>query len=292
MKKFTLNRWASYFAGLFALAGSMAPLHAATAACTSTGLSFTTMNTDGGCYTTDQLFSNFAISTGTGSDGHYPAGTGEVDMQSTGGGYMGGSAINQINENFVPAGGTAFEETAGASASGGFTYVAAVDSDTTTNPDYQTPYSGLHWVISYVFVSMNTYLQDGLDAGNSITVTEQFCLGQATITMGCTGGSIYESEVGGNPGTITFGVGTMTPGLGTFSTQSDDFVFNPDFLYQEIAIQDIVSITRDSGTIEAYSIQNDFGGEAIEPEPSTFILLGAALAVIGMVRARSRADLT
>jgi hypothetical protein len=288
MHKPALNRPISYLVGLLAIAGSLTPLRAATTACTAAGLSFATMITDGGCYTTDKLFSGFALATSTGSSGHYPGSTARVAMETTGGGYSGDST-NPIDQNFITTGTAAWEETTGASASGGFAYTAAVDSNLTTNPDYQAPpTAGFSWAISSIFVSMSTFISLGNNAGNSVTVTEQFCLGQATITAGCIGGSIFETDAGVvGP---SFGTGTITPGIGTFNTQSDEFVFNSGFLYSEIAIQDIVSITRASGTIEATSIQNDFGEDAVSPEPSTFVLLGGALAIIALLRYTQSCD--
>jgi hypothetical protein len=269
--------------GLLAVLDSLVPLGAATVACSSDS-TLDVINTDGGCYTTDKLFSAFALTGSSGSDGHYPTNVSQIEMQSSGGGYS-GNQIGQMDETFTTPGTRVWEETGGSTASGGFSYVASVDSNLTTNPDYQAPSAGMHWVISSIQVAGATFLSSGANTGNVITITEQFCLNQTTITVGCTGGSISEMETGGTPtATVVFAPGTITPGIGTYDAQSESFIFNAPYLFQQIAIEDTITFNRAAGTLEVTSLDNYFGEEAITPEPSTWMLVGAGIFLAGFSR--------
>lgn len=141
-------------------------------------------------------------------------------------------------------------------------------------------------------------IQDAqLLSGDVVKVQELFCIGATSVTVGsggCTQANsgylqITETSVENPAGTLTPLYQVCVPGASACALTT--VATAPTFAIDatEIAIQDTVTVStvaRDGRTIFIDSYDNGFG-EA--PEPSTFILLGSALAGLAALRLRKQA---
>jgi hypothetical protein len=139
---------------------------------------------------------------------------------------------------------------------------------------------------------MNGTLPNGfLSNGDVITTEEQFCLG--AITFNCTStssnyGYLQIQETSNGSGGYTTVLTSCLPGVGGCSVSTGNGSEIGVARQTQIAIQDTVSITTlNSGGKPVFidSFYNDF---ETAPEPSTFVLLGIALAGFGLLRLRQK----
>jgi hypothetical protein len=186
----------------------------------------------------DVAFNNFSVTTDTGNAGPAP-GIGDVSM------YGAGSSPVVDAYFDTPGPGPTWS---------------------VTDPSNQ-----LQSILTYTATTTNEFTglalpltaADFSGSGSSFTITETYCLGQTTISVGCTGGS-FEVEVAGS--SIFFNTGPVT--------------FAPNAM---VTIEDEIVMQNGYSLI---TLPNEFdeSGPASAPEPSTFVLLGTALAGAFLLR--------
>jgi len=130
-----------------------------------------------------------------------------------------------------------------------------------------------------------------LSNGDVITTEEQFCLGASTFNCTTTSsnyGYLQVQETSNGSGGYTSVFAACLPGSGGCSISAATGSEIGIGRQTQIAIQDTVSIsTLNSGGKPVFidSFYNDF---ETAPEPSTFVLLGIALAGFGLLRLRQK----
>jgi hypothetical protein len=130
-----------------------------------------------------------------------------------------------------------------------------------------------------------------LSNGDVITTEEQFCLGASTFNCTTTSsnyGYLQVQETSNGSGGYTSVFTACLPGSGGCSISAATGSEIGIGRQTQIAIQDTVSIsTLNSGGKPVFidSFYNDF---ETAPEPSTFVLLGIALAGFGLLRLRQK----
>jgi hypothetical protein len=218
--------------------------------------SLTAANSASGCETGDKIFGNFALQTAT----------------TTG---VGGASASSLNNIYILGTGSLPNITAEFdsgtnewSANPGFTGAGSVtqELDFTVNVDPSD--SG-----GFLLAGLNV----GSLAGNTenagfIQITYNICP-DATFTPGCTG------EI------------SLKLGQGTGSVTSPGELFFSTGLTNIASIQTLITVTAPSSSdfagLSDFQLTFDQGTQGV-PEPSTFILLGSALASIAALRYRKR----
>jgi hypothetical protein len=140
-------------------------------------------------------------------------------------------------------------------------------------------------------LSDGTAQSSTLKAGDQIKMFEQFCLGSATFN--CVQGNsnygyleVLMTSNGSGGFTSVFTV--CTPGASGCTT-SNPGIASITFISQtDIGISDTVSIRTVAGETSPVFIDSFDNGFMDAPEPSTFVLLGSALAGVGLLRLRGR----
>jgi hypothetical protein len=304
--------------GIIALVGLSAQLsHAAIVACgtgnstnlgtgTTTGINGTTgvgnasgNNPVNGCAVTDLGFKTFAVNVKAGDGTFNGPAEGNITLSSTGGAITGGDAISNIGLSFAAA----FDSTSSTGArtlNETISYlVAAGLQDPPTTPATD------HWAMTGVTalsIAGSTISGFTIPTGASapsITVTEVICLGQTSI-VGCTAAneatlSLAVTYTGnGTSHTLTTGTptatcGSVTAGFGC-AISAGGITFNPLI---SVAIIDTVVINHPASGGLNYDLSfTGFTDPIVQseftPEPSTFILLGSALAALGGLHLRKR----
>jgi hypothetical protein len=273
--------------------------------------SFGTAGTGVGCFAVDKSFTNLGVNN-VGTIGTTQTGATDLiassntlgmvtnpwtvtatftpaaaaDWQATGStgselvGLIGGTAGTQSVSAGVPG-----EEGMVVNSTGTF---ITCGSGTGENTQCPTPTTGNHFNITSVGLS-NVSGTDGANASDDIKVVEIFCVGTATCTA-ADEVTILASISGSGSSTASY---TCTPGsgvtygsCGTASATGVAFTFNTHEntinVVNEYALQ-VFNVTEDTLS----SFQDVFGEDEVTPEPSTFVLFGTALALIGLLRFRA-----
>jgi len=237
-----------------------------------------------GCSYLDANFDNFTVTP--------PTGSGSSSFST-----VTGANGSDTNLEFAASGATShtldFQTTGQSSGSSGCTslswcVVAGVASQSFTYDLVSTT------PIRQLSLTDGTLQTSTIKDGSVITTEEQFCLGSATFN--CTASSatygylqIQQTSSGAGQPTTVFTV--CMPGVGgcTVSTPSAATIgLGPQ---TQIAIQNTVTISTIGGgawPVFLDSFDNYFSPNAPNPEPSTFILLGGALAGLGLFRLRRK----
>jgi hypothetical protein len=264
-------------------------------------------STANGCYDIDQTFSNFAVANQS-TVGATIQSLSTVDVSgsstwtsdaspwmntSTFSGNTGANSNTPapwtITANDVNLGGT-------------ITYLTNTTEAYFSPSSYLAPPAGDSLLITNV--SLSEAGLTGADSSDSATVTETLCVGSATCSQsGSNGNAIYlvatisganqtipqyqcfyastSANAGATCSTVFVGPGgPSSPITVTFTNPVATLNFTDQ--YELVAADGVTS------TVTLDDLSNTFGNEEVSPEPSTFVLLGAGLAGLGLMRAHRR----
>ena len=249
---------------------TLSPVELSTINSNSTG--FSSGVTAGGCFGVEQSFSNLAVngSNQSGTTDYASVGNGTAGQSITFSSMAGDSTSSSADNsnNFTTSNST------GVGNHGTLNFVDYSDFGTTATP------SSIPGLVEVTVTIAGVSLASG--AGNSIVVSEVGCSGVSgtghtgTFT-GCTTGA---NQPGGSaiPGNFsnTFTSSNVSLGQITFS------VFTLPSNLTSIATD--FSVTLNGGSTAFATFTEAFDA----PEPSSFVLLGSALAGLGFLRFRKR----
>jgi hypothetical protein len=167
-----------------------------------------------------------------------------------------------------------------------------------TNGFLHWAYSGLNLVPTYTVSCSNA---GGCAALQQIVITETFCIGASSTTIG-TGGCATAAQEGTITATMTGttvqnGTGKLTYACASgadgtcVSASSNRVNFGAAFQYTSIAISESVSLTGttgDTATVTQTKFEDRFFETGDTPEPATFGLMGGALAGLAAAAYRKR----
>ncbi len=257
---------------------------ASNAACSTTATigSFGAQATNVGCWETDQTFSNFSIPAG--SSGSQSTSTVDITGSETGT-YPAVSPGWTVNAQF--AGTSTWTETGngGATFSGGADYLANLgQSQMAIGSGYVAP-TGSDF-FTYLSASLDASGSTGNNAADTMSVTEEICIGNSTCTA--TNSVTLTATWSGS------GVTTATLGCSVGSGVTADFACSGSTANFKVAVPTLTvdnsfnMVVHGSGggttsTDSLASFTDAFiDQQAPAPEPSTFVLLGSALVGLGL----------
>jgi hypothetical protein len=287
---------------LLACLGSV-PLRAAPSACAVTNPTSSNVYSSyqpgaigTGCFYVDSTFSNMSTVTDTGTynGAAVQPSTSNIFLNAIGSttsvaDFTATSSDWTDNGFGTPT--TKFDYVAGTVDGSGTTYTNGTD-------DYTTPTTGKAWYESSITLSLGTIADSG--AGNYAQVEVAFCLnntalgttGACAAGTGSAYGSITIKDLNGTYSFTCVGLsGASTSGCMTndFAVSGDTVTFTLPTPDLAISLFDTVTLNQQAaGTVSLADFDTSFGQEEEAPEPSTFILLGSALAAIGLLRLRAR----
>jgi hypothetical protein len=235
-----------------------------------------------GCWYQDANFDNFNVSSATGGGSSlFPLTTG-ITSGST----------DSTNIQLTPPPGTTVDTLAfkseGTSSETSCSTQSWCVSQSSSLASQSFTY-GVVGSVDYLSLSDGTVASPA-QSGNVITTEEQFCLGSTTFncgTMSATYGYLKVQQTSTGTGQFTTVFTVCTPGAGGCTTATPGAAGITILPQTQIAIQDTVSISTQATLLDPVFIDG-FDNEFDTPEPSTFILLGGALAGLGLLRFRHR----
>lgn len=280
-----------------------------TAACiTKASLSsFGATATGSGCYETDQTFSNFATVNGSTS-------TGVAQSNSTidiaGSDTFTSETLNTpwlVSEAFsgATAADFAVTGTGGATTKGTMSMLVNSTNAYLTNPTYPHPQAGANNFITSVSLATSGTTGDANNNDDSLVVVEMFCIGSGACTTGAGGDEVILTATYGNNSstpsyTCALGAGVTAatahiaaascPGTASAAPIVVSFSLNVTTL----TVTDIytlaahVNAAGGNTTVTLNNFTDVFGEEELAPEPSSFFLLGLALAAVAALRLRRK----
>lgn len=267
--------------------GSQAVGWAAISACTTgTGQTLTVVNTGPGCTVTDELYNNFSAPTSGVT-------AGDIFIQGVNAATYGATTITPVQIDFSTTGTNTWTAAHGTTLPAtAFNYKVGVDTAVT---GYTAPHSpDSSWDITEVLAGMTASTFHGT---SSATLIENFCANGGTL--GANGGAItgcatsvtgqikIVETTGGFADTCTFGGTTITCGGGNTSATPFITLASP---VSFLTVQESIGIINNNGSagITVSPILNEFDETGETPEPSTFALLGSALAGVATLHFRRR----
>lgn len=239
--------------------------------------SYGSSSSTNGCSEIDKTFTNLSLDSATGT---IPMTTTNLSIWANGTAPV-GDTLGPVTANFDGSAANSWQVSLkNQTQDTTFSYVATAN----TGGSFPSPSTaGLIWAIN----SLQLVVTQGPDSnsGATSTVTMNFCLG-ATTTAGCGNlGTIVGSFVGSNAPTYTCSFAGCVSATGN--------VVNFTSVTQ-VAISQSVHLVMDGSNgheAEIGNIANVFGETAFSggvPEPSSFLLLGSALAALGALRSRRK----
>jgi hypothetical protein len=239
-----------------------------------------TGSTTSGCFQDDLSYTALNLTGGAFTGGGTMPTTGNIGLYSTGTAASGNTIgpVNLFVDGFATInGGGASSETGMVAVQATANTGVGVGGLTYTGPTG----SGLHW--AYTTLTLAPAVA-AVGAGDTVTITESFCLNasQATLGNGCVAADqgTITAQYSGNT-TVAFTCTFGTAGICLSATSGGVSFGSLPFAPTTIAITDLVSITRTTGTTVTLSnIENSFGEQSFTPEPASFGLMGAALATL------------
>ena len=261
-----------------------------------------TSATDTGCTYTDKTFSNFSVSGASCSAGGCTTSTtANTDFSASGALGSGATAgdAGTIDANLEPSGGGIWFLNGGTN-----TDTATLNYAVQSNVGAPAG-AGLSWFIGgNVGLGLTGSLDEtsNTTAGtNTLMVVETFCI-DAASTTGCSGansgtleGEITYTNNGNGVGSAgdlaTFTYLGCSAGANVGTCGSGDTYITLSSFVTEIAVSDTRTVSRQPGSnavLTLTNIENSFGeyAESTAPESNTFVLLGGALAGLGLLRFR------
>jgi hypothetical protein len=298
--------WKLAVIGTFLLAANYS--WGSTAACTTratlSSFGVTAPTTGDGCYETDKTFSNFAVVSGS-------SGTGITQSTSTvkiqGSDTFVSETLNtpwNVSEAFSGAtvADFAVTGTGGATTKGTMSMLVNSTNAFLTNPSYPTPVAGATNFITSVSLSTSGKTGNANNNDDSLIITETFCIGNAACTA--TDEIILTATYLNNSSTpsytCAFGAGGTAATThtvagscsGTASASRDVVSFSINVT--TVTVVDVYTLAAQvnaaggSTTVTLKNFTDVFGEEELAPEPSTFLLLGSALAGVAVLRRRKQ----
>ncbi len=248
-----------------------------------------------GCASIDLSYTNFALSnaTATGAGTTLPTSS-NLYAYSTGTAAIGNTVgpVDLFTDGFASVGGngTAFSETATISAQ-----VTANTGGSYTGGTYPSPTSGM-WTITGL--QLNPTASGG--GSETIVITENFCVGATSATVGsggCTAaeqGTLTATYNGSSAAAFTCTFNGSTSGVCGGNGASSSASFSSlGYAVTTVAISETanLSATGVHGSATLTDIENIFTestAAAATPEPSSFVLMGCALAGLVLLSSRIR----
>jgi hypothetical protein len=264
------------------------------------GDSLETINgSPGSCEAADMIFSMFQASGGSGVGSSFDPGLSALIMYETDTSVPVQTPAPPVLDNtafgITPTASTAWGS-AGTPTSSSYGYLAALDP--TYAPQPNAPYT--NWALDEIALSLNQNITGILNIGDTVTVTENFCLGGGAgslppTPLTCSGagqvlGSVSVTATQTSSNTLTYS-DTCSFAGGTCSGGNINTVVLTLPLsvqiYQALTVEDVIT-SSSTGSIMVPEILNEFNqvGVGAIPESSTFVLIGSALLAIGCLRHR------
>ncbi len=259
----------------------------------STGTVLTGLSGSGnGCAAVDLSFENLAVTNSSATGPAFNAPTTANTALYTTSSTPVGNIIATAGLTINPVNGGDWERTTGNNTStmtATFSWVTFAHTGGTygSGTPYSLPDPGNGW-----FFDAITLLTSGnvtsIAAGNSITVAQTICL-NALTTASCGVDSLATITATYNPGagtTAAFSCSTGSASLSCINGNSGLDILNSLHVTQ-IAFSTAITLNRTgSGTVDLnyFTTNYDQFADAVAPEPSTFGLMGVALAGLGALK--------
>jgi len=267
-----------------------------------TGLSGALTN---GCAAVDLSFSNFGLSaSNTGENGFVTPTLANTAVYSTNSGSS-GNTVGPISLTINPVTGGDWDASTGDNAGNGnmvFTVSYAVMTHNGgfwnggSGPTYAAPNPGYDWFLDVITPTISGVANNSVSSTQTITVLTTLCLGQTSIA-GCTGANqaTILATIPETPGAISYTCNGNAGGVGfNFSCTNGVVNINNAFHATQVGVSSAFTMNHVAafGTgaplIDLNSYTLSYSQFADTPEPSTFGLLGSALAGLGFLARRRR----
>jgi PEP-CTERM motif len=256
---------------------------ATTGACSNASLSsYGTASTANGCWETDKTFSDFTVVNG--SIGGFSQNVGQVDIGGSTSGFSNVAVPWTVGTSFTGTSSAGWDFPGGSGTrqnQGTVNMIVNSSQAEFAIPGYPTPTAG-----DAIYIGKLGLTASGThDTGGSFSIVETYCIGTAactsadevTITVSTAAGASCVAGISSSA-TCTSPTGTTA----TFNGGAQVTTINLSDQYTEISVN--------GANVDLFSFGNSFGEfeDVTTPEPSTFILLGTALAALGVARLRQR----
>jgi hypothetical protein len=260
---------------------------ATTAPCSSTASLASYGTGDGnGCYEIDQSFTNFSVIDGSNIGTTQTTSTDDITGSSN---YSAPTTPFLVYGAFTPAAASDWQATGtgtGGTVQGTINDLVDSQQNFISIPSYP---AGVFQIDS---VSIGMEGTTGLTSGDSIAVTKTFCEGASGCTTGPSGDAavltVTMTSLGGASSELVYGCTVESGFAGTCSPDKSTVDFSP---LATLNVTDQYNLTvSGSDTDTLSSFVNFYGEEGTTPEPSSFVLLGTALAAAGLLRLRRKAS--
>jgi hypothetical protein len=246
-------------------------------------------STTSGCWADDLSYTSLNLTGGNSSGGGTTPSSANIDLYSAGTAaslntigpvslFVDG--FHSITSTGTETGTVAVQATANTGAGvGGLTYTPPTNL-------------ALHW--AYATLTLTPTLGSiGTGTGDTVTITENFCL---NATQATAGGSCKAADQGtitaqyNGSTTVGYTCAFGTTGICVTGTSNEVNFTTLSFLPTTIATTSLVTIDRvgGGGTVTLTNFEDSFGETAVGPEPASWGLMGAALAGLALIGWRKR----
>jgi len=267
--------------------------------CTSSAVtlaSFGATDTGDGCINADQSFSNFATSSAAG-----PTLTNSDNKIAATNTFSSVSTPWTVTDLFTPVAASDWE-TSGASGNlaAGITVLTDSQQNYITNPFYPPPDPGHALFLTSLKLIATGSTGNGTGVlGDNMSMSADFCIGNNA----CTNPNFevqLSADWGQNTSTVTAytcSVGASVTAYFSCGSSQSDTPITVTFLQAiaTVTVEDGFNmVTNKAGTTDQLiSFANVWGGEELpigseSPEPSTFVMLGAGIAGMALLRSRRK----